>query len=163
MASDYYSILGVEQSATPEQLKKAYRKKALQYHPDKNPDDKEAEEKFKEVSEAYEVLNDAQKRQLYDQLGHDAYTRRQQGGGGGAHVDPFDIFSQVFGGGGGGAGMGGIFEEFFGGGRGGRRRGGPQPGNDGPPPAYRSKFDAASNPLSIHARRYIARSVFQRC
>ena len=125
MAQDYYEILGVSRDATPDQLKKAYRKKAIKYHPDKNPDDKAAEEKFKEASEAYEVLNDPQKRQTYDQLGHEGYTRRgQMGGGGGTHVDPFDIFSQVFGGGG-----GGIFEEFFGGG-GRRSRGGPQQGND---------------------------------
>ena len=64
---DYYEVLGVDKNATPEQIKKAYRKKAIQYHPDKNPGDKEAEEKFKEAAEAYDVLSDEKKRQLYDQ------------------------------------------------------------------------------------------------
>lgn len=126
MAGDYYSVLGVERSTTGSDLKKAYRKKAMKYHPDTNPDNPEAEEKFKEISEAYEVLNDPEKRNLYDQLGHDAYTTSAKGGGPGAGgVDPFDIFSQAFG------GAGSIFEEIFGGGGGGRRRrSGPQPGAD---------------------------------
>ena len=64
---DYYEVLGVDKNATPEQIKKAYRKKAIQYHPDKNPGDKEAEEKFKEAAEAYDVLSDEKKRQLYAQ------------------------------------------------------------------------------------------------
>ena len=66
---DYYEVLGVDKNATPDDIKKAYRKKAIQYHPDKNPGDKEAEEKFKEAAEAYEVLSDPQKRQRYDQFG----------------------------------------------------------------------------------------------
>ena len=66
---DYYEVLGVEKTATPDEIKKAYRKKAIQYHPDKNPGDKEAEEKFKEAAEAYEVLSDPQKRARYDQYG----------------------------------------------------------------------------------------------
>ena len=66
---DYYEVLGVEKTASAEEIKKAYRKKAIQYHPDKNPGDKEAEEKFKEAAEAYEVLSDPQKRQRYDQFG----------------------------------------------------------------------------------------------
>ncbi|OPZ28951.1 MAG: Chaperone protein DnaJ [Lentisphaerae bacterium ADurb.BinA184] len=116
MATDYYEILGVARNADPDQIKKAYRKLAVKYHPDKNPGDKEAEEKFKEVSAAYEVLSDDEQRRRYDQYGHEAFTR---GGRGGAHVDPFDIFSQVFGG-------GSIFDSFFGGGG----RAGPQSGAD---------------------------------
>lgn len=122
MSTNYYDLLGVSKSASKGELKKAYRKLAVKYHPDKNPDNKEAEDKFKEISEAYETLSDENKRHMYDQYGHDAYTQRGGGGGGGRHADPSDIFSQVFGGGGGGS----IFESFFGGGGG----GGPQPGAD---------------------------------
>ena len=126
MPRDYYEILGVSKTATPAEIKKSYRKLAVKYHPDKNPGNKKAEDDFKELSHAYEILSDPQKRSTYDQFGHDAFTRsgRSNAGGstGGFH-DPFDIFSQVFGGGGGG---GSIFEEFFGGGtssRGGSRSG----------------------------------------
>ena len=94
---DYYEVLGVDRSATPEQLKKAYRKLAVQYHPDKNPGDKEAEEKFKELGEAYEALNDPQKRAAYDQYGHAAFDPRMRAGAGGGRGgagfhDPADIF-----------------------------------------------------------------------
>lgn len=115
---DYYDLLGAAKGSTEEDLKKAYRKKAVQFHPDKNPGNKEAEEMFKKVSEAYEVLKDTDKRAAYDRYGHAAF---QQGGGqrgpssGGFH-DPSDMFREVFGQQGGGAG--GIFEEFFGGGGG---------------------------------------------
>jgi len=81
---DYYEVLGVERDATPEQMKKAYRKLAVQYHPDKNPGNKEAEEQFKELGEAYEALNDPQKRAAYDQYGHAAFDPRMRAGAGGA-------------------------------------------------------------------------------
>ena len=130
MAKDYYAVLGVEKNATDEELKKAYRKLAIKYHPDKNPGDKTAEEKFKELGEAYEVLSDPQKRAAYDQYGADAFDPRKRsgfgGGGGAGFQDPFDIFSQVFGGGAGGS----IFDELFGGMHGRRSSNGAQRGND---------------------------------
>ena len=125
MAKDFYETLGVSKDSTQSEIKKAYRKLALKYHPDKNQGDKEAESKFKEISAAYEVLSDENKRSKYDRFGHDAYT--QSGGGGAGGGDPFDIFSQVFGGGGGGSS---IFDQLFGGGGGGGRRQGPIPGDD---------------------------------
>jgi molecular chaperone DnaJ len=108
---DYYEVLEIERSASGDEVKRAYRKLAVKFHPDKNPDDAHAEEKFKELGEAYDVLMDADKRAAYDRFGHAAFA---QGGGfrGGFH-DPFDIFREVFGGGGGA--VGGIFETFFGG------------------------------------------------
>ena len=113
---DYYEVLGVNRGASEEELKKAYRKLAVKYHPDKNPGDKAAEEKFKELGEAYEALSDAQKRAAYDQYGHAAFDARTRAGsgagrGGGGFHDPADIFREVFGGGGGG---GGIFDGLFG-------------------------------------------------
>lgn len=124
MSKDFYETLGVSKDSSQSDIKKAYRKLALKYHPDKNQGDKEAEDKFKEISSAYEVLSDENKRAKYDRFGHEAYT--QSGGGGGGGGDPFDIFSQVFGGGGGGSS---IFDQLFGGGGGGRRQG-PIPGDD---------------------------------
>ena len=107
---DYYEVLGLEKGVSEEEIKKAYRKMAVKHHPDKNPGDKAAEEKFKELGEAYEVLSDQQKRAVYDQYGHAAFDRRSGGFGraGGFH-DPFEVFREVFGG-------GGIFEDLFGGG-----------------------------------------------
>ena len=94
---DYYEVLGVERTASGDEIKRSYRKLAVKFHPDKNPDDPHAEEKFKELGEAYDVLMDAEKRAAYDRFGHAAF---QQGGGfGRGFHDPFDIFREVFGGG----------------------------------------------------------------
>lgn len=115
---DYYKVLGVSKTATDAELKKAYRKLAIKYHPDKNPDNKEAEEQFKEAAEAYEVLSNADKRARYDRFGHQGVGGASGGGGGfGGGMSMDDIFSQfgdIFGG---GAGGGSPFESFFGGGR----------------------------------------------
>lgn len=107
---DYYEILGVNRSVSNDEIKKAYRKLAIKFHPDKNPGDKAAEDQFKELGEAYEALSDPQRRAAYDQYGHAAFDSRSRGSGGGFH-DPADIFREVFGGGGGGS----IFEDLFGG------------------------------------------------
>jgi molecular chaperone DnaJ len=118
---DYYDVLGVSKSASAEEIKKAYRKLAIKYHPDKNPDDKSAEDKFKEAAEAYEVLSSPEKKQRYDQFGHAGVGGAAGGGYGGGGMNMEDIFSQfgdIFGGG------GSPFDSFFGGGgqsRGGRR------------------------------------------
>jgi len=115
---DYYEILGVSKNATAEEIKKAYRKIAIKYHPDKNPDDPSAEDKFKEAAEAYEVLSNAEKKQRYDRFGHQGMNGGGFGGGGMNMDDIFSQFGDIFGGG------GSPFESFFGGGsgRGGSRR-----------------------------------------
>ena len=92
---DYYEVLEVSKSATAEEIKKAYRKKAIQYHPDKNPGDKEAEEKFKEAAEAYEVLSDTEKRSRYDQFGHAGVNGGGASGFGGAEVCRWKIYSLI--------------------------------------------------------------------
>jgi molecular chaperone DnaJ len=107
---DYYEVLGVRRNASEEEVKRAYRRLAVKFHPDKNPDDPHAEEKFKELGEAYDVLMDSDKRAAYDRFGHGAFA--SGGAGFGGFHDPFDIFREVFGGSGFG---GGIFETFFGG------------------------------------------------
>lgn len=108
---DYYEVLGLAREAGDEDIKRAYRKLAIKYHPDKNPGDKTAEEKFKEVGEAYEALSDPQKRAAYDQYGHAAFDPRMRAGRAGGFHDPFEIFREAFG------GTGGIFDDLFGGGR----------------------------------------------
>lgn len=107
---DYYEVLGVEKNASAEEIKKAYRKKAIQYHPDKNPGDKEAEEKFKEAAEAYDVLSNPDKRARYDRFGHQGMGGAGGGayGGGMSMEDIFSQFGDIFG--------GGIFGDIFGGG-----------------------------------------------
>lgn len=112
MKEDYYDILGVSKSASDSEIKKAYRKQALKYHPDKNPGDSEAEEKFKKAAEAYEVLSDSDKRARFDQFGHQAFDGAGGFGGGGMNMDDIfsqfgDIFGGAFGGGFGGFGGGG--------------------------------------------------------
>lgn len=118
---DYYEILGVGRSASVEEIKKSYRKLALQYHPDRNPGNKEAEEQFKEAAEAYEVLSDPNKRQRYDQFGHEGMRRGADFHDFGSMNDIFSAFGDVFG--------GSFFEEMFGGGRS-RGRSGPAQGSD---------------------------------
>ena len=123
---DYYEILGVPKNASKEDLKKAYRKLAMQYHPDRNPDDKESEEKFKEAAEAYEILNDDDKKARYDRFGHEGVRGSGFGSQGFTDVnDIFSHFSDIFGG-------SGIFDDFFGGNQRsrGRRKSGGTPGAD---------------------------------
>ncbi|MBS1564810.1 MAG: J domain-containing protein [Bacteroidetes bacterium] len=132
MAKDYYSILGVDKKASQEDIKKAYRKLAVKYHPDKNPGDKKAEESFKQISEAYEVLSDAEKRKNYDTYGDPRGPMQGQAGPGGQYGpggnpfgggqsyhfegDPSDMFGE-------GEGFGDFFESFFGSARGNGRKG----------------------------------------
>ena len=125
MKEDYYQILGVEKNASVDDIKKSYRKLAMQYHPDRNPGNKEAEDKFKEATEAYEVLSDTDKRARYDRFGHQGMKSNDFG-----HYqnteDIFSHFSDIFSGMGGGS----IFDQFFGGGGGMRTQAGPERGSD---------------------------------
>ncbi len=125
---DYYDVFGVQRNAGADEIKKAYRKLAMKYHPDRNPDDAEAETRFKEAAEAYDVLGDEEKRAQYDQFGHAAFNQGGMGGGAGFSnmEDIFSAFGDIFGNGGGGGG--GIFGDLFGGG--GRRSSGPARGRD---------------------------------
>lgn len=130
---DYYEMLGIQKGASADEIKKAYRKQAIKFHPDKNPDNPKAEEQFKEIGEAFEILSNDQKRAAYDQYGHAAFAKGRGGGGGGGGFggggfhDPFDVFREVFGGGGGG---GSIFDDLFGGGGGRAEQRGPRRGSD---------------------------------
>ncbi|MFZ1517581.1 MAG: molecular chaperone DnaJ [Ignavibacteriaceae bacterium] len=125
---DYYEILGVPKNASKDDLKKSYRKLAMQYHPDRNPGDKESEEKFKEAAEAYEILNNDDKRAKYDRFGHDGVRGSGYGSQGFSDInDIFSHFSDIFGSG----GSSSIFDDFFGGGQQrGRQRGRGIPGSD---------------------------------
>jgi molecular chaperone DnaJ len=116
MKKDFYEILGISKNATEAEIKKAYRKKAIEFHPDKNPGNKEAEENFKTAAEAYEVLSDPQKKAKYDQYGHQAFDGSGGFGGGGHHMNMDDIFSQF------GDIFGGAFGGSFGGNSGGGQR-----------------------------------------
>ena len=134
---DYYEVLGVSKTATADEIKSAYRKLAMKYHPDRNPGNKEAEEKFKEAAEAYDVLHDAEKRQRYDQFGHAGMNGGAGGfggfGGGGMNrEDMFSMFGDSFGGHSGGGGGFGGFEDLFSGGRRQRQQdsNGPRRGED---------------------------------
>ncbi len=126
---DYYEVLGIQKGANEDEIKKAYRKLALKYHPDRNPGDKEAENKFREATEAYEVLSDEKKRPIYDQYGFAGLDGMGGGAGAGGYSHAFHDFSDIFGGAGGG--FSDIFDSIFGGGFGGgsaRRSSGPAAG-----------------------------------
>jgi molecular chaperone DnaJ len=151
---DYYEVLGVGRDADDEEIKKAYRKLAVKFHPDKNSGDKSAEEKFKEIGEAYEALSDPHRRAAYDHYGHAAFDPRARagraGGFGGGFHDPFEIFREVFGGAG-----GGIFESFFGGGQDPSQ---PQRGDD-----LRYDLEITLEDAALGCEKEIAVSKLDRC
>ena len=154
---DYYEILGVDKAASEADVKKAYRKLALKYHPDRNPGDSEAESKFKEAAEAYEVLSSPEKRARYDRFGHAGVRGNGASGGAGFQDinDIFNAFSDIFGGG----GSGSIFDEFLGGGgrsRRTRRRG--RPGGD-----LRIKLPLSLEEISEGSEKKIKVRKFQIC
>lgn len=150
---DYYEVLGVSKSATADELKKAYRKLAVKYHPDRNPDDKEAEEKFKEAAEAYDVLSDPQKRAKYDQFGHAAFDGSAGGGGGyySGGMNMEDIFSQ----------FGDIFGNFGfgGGGFSSRRSSGGQRVNKGSDLRVRVKISLKDAATGVEKKLKVRKSV----
>jgi molecular chaperone DnaJ len=148
---DYYEVLGVSRTAGEEEIKKSYRKLAVKFHPDKNPGDKHAEEKFKELGEAYEALSDPQKRSAYDQYGHAAFDARHRARSGGDFHDPFDIFREVFG------GNSSIFENFFGGG-GGHDPSAPQRGED-----LRFDLEITLEEASLGCEKEISVTKMDRC
>lgn len=128
--SDYYEILGLSRSATADEIKKAYRKKALEFHPDRNPGDPEAEKRFKQVSEAYEALSDPQKKEVYDRYGREGLAGAHAGMGGAASYGSMEEALRTFMGafGGGGGGLDSIFDSFFGGGEAGMHGAGARQG-----------------------------------
>ncbi len=149
---DYYEVLGVSKSATADELKKAYRKLAVKYHPDRNPDNKEAEEKFKEAAEAYDVLSDPQKRAKYDQYGHAAFDGSAGAGGGyyGGGMNMDDIFRQ----------FGDIFGGFgFGGGGFSSRSGGGQRVNKGSDLRVRVKLSLKEAATGVEKKLKVRKSV----
>jgi len=147
---DYYEVLGISKDADEKEIKAAFRKQAKQYHPDLNPDNKEAEAKFKEINEAYEVLSDADKKAKYDQFGHAAFDQNQGFGGGGANYGDFnDIFGDIFG-------------DFFGGGAnyGGARaqRTGPKAGSD-----LKIKLDITFEEAAFGTKKEIKINRIEKC
>ena len=152
---DYYEVLGVEKSASAEEIKKSYRKKAMKYHPDRNPGDKEAEEKFKELGEAYEVLSDENKRSRYDQFGFAGVDPNYGAGQGGAGFGGFGDFGDIFG------GFGDIFGDLggaFGGGRRGNARQVPRQGDN-----VGARVEVTFEEAAFGAEREIAYQRIENC
>ena len=156
---DYYEILGINKSSSEGEIKKAYRKIAIKYHPDKNPDNKAAEEKFKEAAEAYSVLSDTEKRQRYDQFGHAGVNNGPGGAGFSSNMDINDIFSafgDIFGGGGG-------FGDIFGNQRGGRRKKGGSDLKISIPLTLEEMYSGGSKTVKIKRLERISGQTPQQC